>query len=272
MLAWSQRWNDINCGHRFYGIVEIPSISSCGISAGDDTAAVVANPTATSLHWRLNGNVNDLSGNGIGAYLAGSVSWVNDAPAGARKFLSGTPTLKVDNGAYPQVYNPGRQVPFLRGDASFTFMVWAYYDQRAWPSDWVGVFGTTPTADRGAYNNGVGLAVYRGRPAMQFYGSEVRARGPLSTRTWYHIAATKSAGSLDAHTTIYVNGDVVEHRTYGSDRAPSIIPAVPMLGRSGDYTVKQLPSRYWHGYLKDARVYPSALPAGSVKTIYNEEW
>jgi len=272
MLAWSQRWNDINCGHRFYGVVEIPSISSCGISGGDDSKAVVANPTATSLHWRLNGVVNDLSGNGIGAYLAGSVSWVNDAPAGARKFLSGTPTLKIDNGAYPQVYNPNSKVPFLVGDASFTFMVWAYYDQRAWPSDWVGVFGTTPPAKRGNYNNGVGLAVYRGRPAMQFYGSEVRATGPMSTRTWYHIAATKSSGTLDAHTTIFVNGDAVEHRTYGSDRAPGIIAAVPMLGRSGDYTVKQLPSRYWHGYLKDARVYPSALPAASIKTIYNEEW
>jgi len=269
-LAWSPKWNDIGCNQKFYGVVEIPILSACGISGGETPAP--ANPTATSLHWRMNGVVNDLSGNGASAYLAGSVSWVNDAPAGPRAFLQKTPTLKFDNGAYPQAYNPKQNVPFLAGDASFTFMVWAYYDQPNWPSEWIGVFGTTPSAAQGNYNNGVGLALYQGAPCMQFYGSEVRARTPIATRTWYHLAGSKASGSLDAHTVLYVNGDVTEHLTIGSDAAPSIIAAVPMLGRSGQYETKTLAARYFHGYLKDARVYPSALPAASIKNIYVTEW
>lgn len=272
LLSFSPKWNDIHCGHRFYGVVELPVISSCGISGGDESKAVVANPTATSLHWRLNGVVNDLSGNGIGAYLAGSVSWTNGAPAGARKFLAGTPTLKFNSGAYPQVYNPKSVVPYLSGDASYTFMVWAYYDSQNWPSDWIGVLGTTPSDEHGNFNNGVGLAVYRGKPCMQFYGSEVRARGPLATRTWYHIAGAKAAGSLSANTKLYVDGEAVETRRFGPDGAPQIIAAVPVLGHSGVHTARTLPARYWNGYLKDARVYPSALPADSIKTIYATEW
>jgi len=69
-----------------------------------------------------------------------------------------------------------------------------------------------------------------------------------------------------------VNGDLVDHQTIGSDAAPSIIAAVPMLGRSGTYTSKTLAQRYFHGYLKDARVYPSALPGASIKSIYATEW
>jgi hypothetical protein len=217
---------------------------------------------ATSLHWRLNGAVNDLSGHGTGAYLAGSVSWVKAgvAPAGPRAFLAATPTLKLNNGAYPQVYNPKQNVPFLQGDAAFTFMVWGYYDLRNWPSEWVGVFGTTPSADVGNFNNGVGLAIYRGRPAVQFYGAEVRATGPIATRQWFHLAGTKQSGTLNANTKIYVNGDEVAHRTYGLDAAPQIIAAVPLLGRSGDFATKTLAARYFHGYLKGTCPLPLPLP------------
>jgi len=272
MLSISSKWNDIKCSNRFWGVIELPTVSSCGISGGDDTKAVVANPSAAVLHWRLNGVVNDLSGHGIGAYLAGSVSWAQTAPSGPRQFLSATPSIVFNSGAYPQVYNPKHVVPYLSGDASFTFMVWAYYDLLNWPSDWVGVFGTTPSPEQGPYNNGVGLAVYRGKPCMQFYGAEVRARGAIATKQWYHLAGTKAAGTLKENTRIYVNGEEVDTRRFGPNAAPSIIAAVPLLGRSGPFEEKTLPARYFHGFLKDARVYPSALPASSVKTIYNTEW
>ena len=89
---------------------------------------------------------------------------------------------------------------------------------------------------------------------------------------WYHIAGTKAAGSLSANTKLYVDGEAVETRRFGPDAAPQIIAAVPVLGHSGVHTARTLPSRYWNGYLKDARVYPSALPAESIKTIYATEW
>jgi len=272
MLAWNDKWNDINCATRLYGIIELSTISSCGISGGDDSAAVVANPSATALHWRLNGVVNDLSGHGAGAYLAGSVSWSKSAPAGPRQFLAATPSLLFNSGAYPQVYNPQQVVPYLSGDASYTFMVWAYYDQQNWPSDWIGLFGTTPSEEHGNYNNGVGLAVYRGRVCMQFYGSEVRSREPLATHTWYHLAGTKASGAIGANTRVYINGEAVQTRRFGPDAAPLIIPAVPVLGHSGSFKQRTIPSRYFNGYLKDARVYPSALSPESIKTIFNTEW
>jgi hypothetical protein len=277
ILAWSAKWNDINCGNRFYGIVEIPLTSNCGAANGPQALGaagpvVVANPTATTLQWRMNGAVNDLSGNGLNAYLAGSVAWKNDAPAGPRTFLSATPSAYFNQLAYPQIYHPNAPVPHLQGDASFTMMVWAYYDNKGWPSDWVAVFGTTPTSDIGAYNNGVGLAVYQGNLCQQFYGTEVTAKSQIETKQWYHLAATKAAGTINENTHLYVNGDEVEHVTRGPNAAPSIIPAVAMLGRAGDFKVKTLVQRYFHGYLKDARIYPSALPGASVKQIYSAEW
>jgi len=241
---------------------------------GQQMVAVPANPTATVLHWRLAGNVNDMSGNGISAYLAGSVSW-KTAPAGARKFLSATPSLYFDNGAYPQVYHPSTVVPHIAGDVSFTMMVWVYYDSRNWPSDWVGVFGTTPTPDKGAFNNGLGLAVYQGNPCLTWYGDELRALNSINTQTWYHIAVTRTAGSpLKGGASIYVNGDKWESWALGvgSKVVASVLDGTPVLGRAGDIKTKTSPSRYFHGYLKDARIYPSALPADAVKKIFNEEW
>jgi hypothetical protein len=46
--------------------------------------------------------------------------------------------------------------------------------------------------------------------------------------------------------------------TVGSDAAPNIIAAVPMLGRSGEYTTKTLASRYFHGMLKGIYLLRSA--------------
>jgi len=274
-FAWVGKWNDIACHHRFYGIIESPIMSACGAGpavSSSQPAPVVANPAVPSLHWRMNGQINDLSGNGANAYLAGSVSWTQTAPAGPRSFLATTASIKFDSGAFPQVYNPKSIIPYLIGDASFTFMVWAYYDLPNWPSDWVGVFGTSAPLTQGAFNNGVGLAIYQGNPAVQIYGSEVRSRTAINTKTWYHVAGTKASGTLDANTRIYVNGIEQEHFLLGSDATPNIIPGVPMLGRAGDVGTKTLPERYFHGYLKDARVYPSALPAASIKTIYASEW
>jgi hypothetical protein len=278
VLAWNSKWNDINCASKFFGVIEIPMIVTGGGGSGGAAAialqsgAPAPNPTSTTLQWRLNGAVNDLSGNGLNAYLAGSVAWKNDAPAGPRTFLSATPSLYLNQGASPQVYHPLAPVPHLSGDAAFTVMVWALYDNAAWPSDWIGVFGTTPTADVGNYNNGVGLALYQGNLCMQFYGTEVTAKSAIQTKQWYHLAATKAAGTVNEHTRLYVNGDEVAHVTRGPNGAPSIIPAPAMLGRSGDFNVKTLVERYFHGYLKDARIYPSALPATSIKQIYNAEW
>jgi len=277
ILNWSSRWNDIACGHHFYGVVEIPTTSSCGISAaapalGVSAPVVVSNPTATTLYWRLNGNVNDLSGNGMSASMAGSVSWKTESPQGPRNFLSQTPSAYFIPAAYPQIYFPNSPVPNLSGDASFTMMVWAYYDSAAWPSDWIGVFGTTPEPDVGNFNNGVGLAIYQGNLCLTFYGTEVSAKTAITTKTWYHLAATKSSGTINANSRLYVNGDEVSHATRGPDASPSIIPAIPLLGHAGTFRDITLPERYWHGYLKDARIYPSALPAASIKTIYNTEW
>jgi len=189
-----------------------------------------------------------------------------------RQFLSATPSLYFNNGAYPQVYHPNREVPYLRDDAAFTMMVWAYYDTRNWPSDWVGVFGATPPPDKGQFNNGVGLAIYNGNLCLQFYGAEVRAENAINTRTWYHLAATKSPGAINENSRLYINGDRWDHVTAGSDTAPRILAAIPMLGRSGDYKVKTLPSRYFNGFLKDARIYPSSLPPSQIKSAYTTEW
>jgi len=269
MLAWARGWNDIACGNAFFGVIEIPLVGSCGLRGGG--AQAPADPSNPVVSWRLNGNVRDLSGNNIGAYLAGSVAW-QTAPAGARKFLAATPSLYFNSGAYPQAYNPNSFVPYLTGDASFTFMVWAYYDSRNWPSEWVGVWGATPGPDKGAYNNGVGLAVYQGNLCLQFYGSEARATNPIGTMAWHHLAATKVSGGIGQGSKLFINGELVEHVVAGSDSAPSIIPAVPMLGRSGNFKLKTKSDRYWNGYLKDARIYATALPAAQIRKIYNEEW
>jgi len=272
MLGWSKNWNDIACGNAFFGVIEIPLTSPCGLRGGAGSAP--ADPTNPVVSWRLNGNVNDLSGNSISAFLAGSVSWVasGQGPAGPRKFLAGTPTLYFNSAAYPQVYNPKSFVPFWQGDAAFTVMVWVYYDSRNWPSDWVGVWGASPSHKKGAYNNGVGLAVYQGSPCLQFYGSEARSLTPIGTKQWYHLAGTKVSGGIRDGSRLYVDGQPTEHVLAGDNAAPSVIPAVPMLGRSGDYHTKTNPDRYWNGYLKDARMYATALPSEQVRKIYKEEW
>jgi len=272
MLAWAKGWNDIACGNAFFGVIEIPLTGACGLRGGAGRAP--ADPSNPVVAWRLNGNVKDLSGNGIGAFMAGAVSWksAGEAPAGARKFLAGTPSLYFNSAAYPQVYNPKNFVPYLQGDASFTIMVWAYYDNRNWPSEWVGVWGASPSAKKGAYNNGVGLAVYQGNLCLQFYGSEARALAPIGTRQWYHLAATKVSGGIKAGSKIFIDGQRSKHVLAGDNAAPSIIPAVPMLGRAGDFKTKTDTARYWNGYLKDARIYATALPGGQIRKIYKEEW
>jgi len=279
MLAWSDKWNDISCGRNFYGLIEIPRSASCGNSArapepGKAVVPTPSNPTATVLHWRLGGNVADLSGNGQSAYLSGAVSWTN-APAGPRKFLSNTVSLYFNNAGYPQVFHPKKPVPFISGDASVTFMVWAYYDRRNWPSDWVGAFGINPAPSKGAFNNGVGLAIYQGNPCLTWYGDETRALNAINTRTWYHLAATRSSGgTVGQGTKVFVNGDRWEAWNLGSsmNRAANILAGTATLGREGHHKRRGHSSRYWNGYLKDARIYPSALPESVIKQIYREEW
>jgi len=114
--------------------------------------------------------------------------------------------------------------------------------------------------------------VYQGNLCLQFYGSEARATNAVGTKQWYHLAATKVSGGIRRGSKLFIDGERVEHVVAGSDSAPSIIPAVPMLGRSGNFKVKTDSARYWNGYLKDARIYATALPAAQIRKIYKTEW
>jgi hypothetical protein len=256
LLSWSPKWNDIACGNRFFGLIEIPIERS--------------NP-AMVLNWRLGGSVNDNSGNGVGAFLAGGLNW-KKAPAGPRPFLSRTMSLYFNGLQTPQVYNPNKNIPRLQGEVPFSFAVWAYFDSSKFPADWVGVFGVASDSKKGPYNNGVGLALYQGRLVFQMYGSEVRSDGNVVPHKWYHLVATKTPGPIFESSSLYINGDLNTHTLAGENIAVPVIAGAPLLGRAGDFNTKQPVQRYFTGFLKDARVFNYALSKGQVKSLYNEDW
>jgi hypothetical protein len=186
---------------------------------------------ALVMHYTLDGNPNDSSGNNNHGTLQGDPQWVNGIKGGALEFNGND---YVGTGNTEQL-------------ANWTVACWAI--SPAPPK--VGAYGGLVNR-QGNYqvNWDHTNAIYAGVAAVNVGGFKAAGFGPVEANTWYHIAATYDGIALKA----YRNGVLI---------ATTDVPGVP----ANAAREMQFGTGSFVGALDDVRVYRRALTETEIAAL-----
>jgi hypothetical protein len=186
-------------------------------------------------HWPLNGNANDISGNGYNGtpfnltYTAGKVGQAGN--------FNGTSSYIIRNSADG----------FPTGNVTATISAWVYF--RSFTSTWQGIagWGIRTTGRR------LMISTFAGRFSMNTWGSlDVNdiitdSADVLSTGRWYHLTGTIQ----DKRIKLYIDGILKKDQT---------LTGTPNIAAQ-DITIGSIdsPGRYSDALINDVRIYDYAL-------------
>ncbi|MCA6365319.1 MAG: T9SS type A sorting domain-containing protein [Bacteroidetes bacterium] len=221
------------------------------LNIGQTQSLPVSLSTGLVLHYPMNGNANDVSGNNNNGTIFGGALPAADRfgnPNSALSFDGVNDYIDVPDGTY------------FTG-SSFSISCWFYARTYA---NWSRIIDFS----NGTPSNNVLLALTNGNSSLQALVVNVGAtNGPTLTvpnapaaNRWQHITATWSNGTA----TIYLNGVAVAS---GAISTPAnVVRTINYIGRSpwaGD--------AYANAIYDDLRIYNRALTAGEVQLLTGEQ-
>jgi prepilin-type N-terminal cleavage/methylation domain-containing protein len=205
-------------------------------------------------HWPLNGNLNDISGNGNHG------KWKNtNDPVPSDKWSRGI--------SYENSLNLNGSVDYVDINSinsitsSFTYSFWFKYSGIG--NTWGGIVGIS---DDNSYNAEVRLSEPTSLGIIQFriskdgHLSSAWISSEIGINYWTHIVATRNNG---LGSDLFINGESVGFFT-NTDDVAQIFTNTFKIGKLAYSTL------YVGGLINDVRVYDTALTAEEVSRIYAE--
>lgn len=228
----------------------VVSVSPAPIVAGQTTTLPASLSNGLILHYPMNGNMSDASGNGLNGTISGSASWIPNrfgTPNSALALSGGF--VDVPDGVY-----------FNGGD--FTVSAWVFIAGTNWNSRLFD-FGNGQ-----ANNNVLGMISiqYTARPAAGIYsggvaGPQLNSPSGLTWYQWSHLTYSWSNG----WGTLRVNGNIVAQ---GPQSTPqNVVRTLNYLGRSNWAADDQT----FHGRMDDFRIYNRQLTIGEISALLTEQ-
>lgn len=146
------------------------------------------------------------------------------------------------------------------GNCDLTLSAWVYCDKTTWNSDFIGIIWN----GRASQDLAFALCIYNGRPDFDIWNRRYIATNAISTKQWHHIAATKTAGTLE-NTKLYVDGVEVAGAVNTTNVTPNFTENGIVIGR-----LNATATRYHTGMISDVRIYATALSADDILALYED--
>jgi hypothetical protein len=230
-----------------------PIPEKCTVEGGQGTVTGPVNdvkiyclPTDVLYYFPLDGNPNDLSGNGNNAVVTGGVWPTADRfgnSGGAYHFDGTTGSLSA----------PGSLLPI--NAASRTLTVWVE------PAGMTDAYGVVSWGSNNCTATTFGLGIKNGETAILWEGcNDGYTTLDVVPNVWSFVAIVFSADEPETYT-FYVNGQVANLQL----KLPPATQRGPLVMGSNDSTSGSL---YFHGNLDSVRVYGRPLTASEIAGIF----
>jgi len=223
--------------------------------------ALVSSASADLVgHWPLDGDANDVSGNGLHGTIVledpnGAPNFIDGALGLALDFSGGNDYVNIDGykGINIDPNDPDRVQP------AFSVMNWFKVDTGAANGNVEMVtWGTSAGRQRLTWR------VHQGRLRTEHASGNLRGNTYVDDGEWHHgaLTVTEGANLRPDVTKLYVDG--VEDTTFsGSNNPYELTEGVDVrFGMSGPQN-----SRYWPGALDDVRIFDHTLSTGEIREI-----
>ena len=114
----------------------------------------------------------------------------------------------------------------ISGNANLTMCTVASWQGATWSTGYPSYMGIVATGSL----NGLAMTMSNGNPALDFWNYRYRASSALEVKKTYQICMTKTSGSVNSTSNIYINGTLVEG-SGNSTSSPNITNAKAVVGR-----------------------------------------
>lgn len=198
-----------------------------------------------TAYWSMEGNFNDVTGNGYDASGVGSPGFTTGVFSGQTASFSNNSYLTCVNSSDLSMTDGG------------TISAWVYADSLSDP--WASVVTKGRYSWRLCRNNtGDAMVFHFSKPS----GGEFQANGdiPVVDSTWHHLVATYDTQSIK----LYVDGQLDASSTT-SEAVNETLDLVYIGSRSDNPT-----GRAWDGLIDEVRIYSFAMDSETIQLLYNQ--
>ncbi len=221
--------------------------NSAGTATSSTVSLVIADLTA---YWPMEGNYNDVTGNGYNGSAVGSPSFTTGVFSGQAISLNGSSYLNCQNSSGLTLYDGG------------TITAWIKASALSQTSDWASVITKGRWAwrlCRNGYGSGNkdGIAFHFNSPSYEY-----QANGSITAmdNTWHHLAATYDGQNI----ILYVDGEL-DAFVATPEAVSSNADGVYIGSRSDNPT-----GRGWTGQIDEVRIYSFAMDQATIQLLYDQ--
>ncbi len=215
------------------------------------------------VHYKLDGNYDDFSGNNYNASPNGNIVFVNDRHGQAQSAIN--TTNPANNSTYLNMGNP---LKIQQLNNQMTVSVWIRQTQT-----WFDDNGTMPIINKWDNGSSTGwwLGLEMNNPNNMTNKIKWRVSGAtytistanVATQAWQHIVGTYNGSQLK----VYLNGNVVGTANYTGSIQNTGLNA--FIGRYASGTPSD--GINFRGDLDEIKIYNRALNSSEISTLYNNE-